>query len=184
MDSEALFTRREMAETAIRASLLPAGAGFFTRWLAAEPLEDYQPKFFSADDFAALQAFTEILIPTDDTPGAHEAQCAHYIDFVLQASGETPQVQTNWHKAMNLLRESGFHQANASQRLRIVTEISRPEVDKTAKHPAFFAYRLIKQQTVFAFYTSREGTIQTLDYKGNSYNVTFPACTHPEHQIV
>ncbi len=62
--------------------------------------------------------------------------------------------------------------------------IAAPERDRDAKHPAFAAYRLIKQQNTFAFYTSRAGMIEALDYRGNSYNTSFPACTHPEHQRI
>ena len=62
--------------------------------------------------------------------------------------------------------------------------ISKPERDSSTAHPAYAAYRLIKQSNTFAFYTSRAGMIEALDYKGNSYNVTFPACTHPEHHKV
>jgi len=62
--------------------------------------------------------------------------------------------------------------------------ISKPERDPSASHPAYFAYRLIKQLKPFAFYTSRAGMIEALDYRGNSYNVSFPACTHPEHQKI
>jgi hypothetical protein len=43
---------------------------------------------------------------------------------------------------------------------------------------------MIKQQNTFAFYTSRAGMIETLDYKGNSYNEVFPACDHPEHHVL
>ncbi len=200
MDTEALPTRREMAELALRAAALPAAALFFSSWLKAaqvhnhqsgttappDPklLRDYQPKFFSPEDFQALLAFTEILIPTDDEPGARQAFCAHYIDFVLQASSEVPQTQATWRKAMAALKETGFYTAEASRRLELVTQMSRPETDPAAHHPAFAAYRLIKHQTAFAFYTSREGMIETLEYKGNSYNVVFPACNHPEHQRV
>ena len=46
------------------------------------------------------------------------------------------------------------------------------------------AYKWIKQQNTFAFYTSRAGMIENLDYRGNSYNATFPACNHPEHHKV
>ncbi len=167
-----------MVESALRASLLPGGAAFLSRWLrAADSLADYQPKFFAVEDFAALRSFTEILIPTDDTPGAREAKCAQFIDFLLQASEET--TQAHWRRALQALKEAGFHAADPARRLEIVSEM-----DGSAQHPAYFAYRLIKQQTTFAFYTSQEGTIQTLDYKGNSFNVTFPACTHPEHQVV
>ena len=188
-------SRRELLDLAARAAALPGAAEFFAAWLRAaddhqhssappEPplLRDYQPKFFAADDFAALQAFTEILIPTDDTPGAREAHCAHFIDFVLQSSPEETQKQ--WRAALDALRAAGFHAADAERRASLVAAIAAPERDRNATHPAFAAYRLIKQQNTFAFYTSRAGMIEALDYRGNSYNTSFPACTHPEHQRI
>jgi hypothetical protein len=193
-------SRRDFVDLALRAAALPGAAEFFSTWARAadqhqhissstappEPplLRDYRPKFFGAEDFAALQAFTEILIPTDDTPGAREAHCAHYIDFVLQASDSAPNLQKQWHDAMVALKNAGFHSAGAKDREALVKAISKPERDRSASHPAFAAYRLIKQQNTFAFYTSRAGMIETLDYKGNSYNTEFPACTHPEHRAV
>ncbi len=148
-------------------------------------LLNYQPKFFNSQDFGALQAFTEILIPTDDTAGAKEARCAHYIDFLLDAASEyAPQMQTQWRDAMEELRKSGFHASDKRGRENLVSEISRPERDASAHDPAYAAYRLIKQLNTFAFYTSRTGTIEVLDYKGNTYNAAFPACNHPEHQKV
>jgi hypothetical protein len=179
------LSRRDLLDLAARAALLPGATEFFSTWLRAaedhhgqsappEPplLRNYQPKFFSHDDFEALQAYTEILIPTDDTPGAREAHCAHYIDFVLQAAVDQ---QKAWSDAMSALREAGFHAANAQGRVGIVDAMSKEG------HRAF---HLIKQQSTFAFYTSRAGMIEALDYKGNSYNATFPACTHPEHHKV
>lgn len=183
----------------MRAAAAPGAVAFFSAWLSAagqrtarpdappEPplLRDYTPTFFDQDDFEALQAFTEILIPTDDTPGAREAHCAHFIDFVLDANtGYAPEMQQRWREAMAALRQTGFHAAGAEGRAQLVAAMSRPEQDDTASHPAYFAYRLIKQQNTFAFYTSRAGIIDALDYKGNSYNASFPACDHPEHQIV
>ncbi len=185
-----LLSRRDLLESAARAAALPGATEFFATWLKAaedhhpaspdrsappEPplLVNYQPKFFPPEDFEALQSFTEILIPTDDTPGAREAHCAHFIDFVLQAS--PPETQKQWRDAMSALRQAGFHTAGAKGRAAIVATMSKPE------HPAF---RLIKQQNAFAFYTSRAGMIEALDYKGNSYNATFPACTHPEHHQI
>lgn len=192
--------RRAFLETAARAAALPGATEFFATWLRASPqeqanhhgstappeppfLRDYIPKFFEdPDDFAALQAFTEILIPTDDTPGAREAHCAHYIDFVQQASPQ--QTQQQWRDALAALKQAGFHTADARGKASLMEAISLPERDPAATHPAFSAYRLIKQLNTFAFYTSRAGMIEALDYKGNSYNVTFPACTHPEHHKV
>jgi gluconate 2-dehydrogenase gamma chain len=152
---------------------LPSAADFF------KSSQDYQPKFFDTEDFAALQAFTEILIPTDETPGAREARCAQFIDFVLASAEDGPRDQ--WRHAMRALREAGFHSAGAAQREALVEVISRAERQRITPHPAYFAYRLIKQQNTFAFYTSRTGMIDVLDYRGNSYNPSFPACDHPEH---
>lgn len=146
---------------------------------------DHRPQFFSADDFEALQSFTEILIPSDDTPGAREAHCAHYIDFVLQAfTGYEPKTQALWKRALAALKDAGFHNADRKGREALVEEISKPERDRSAPHPAYFAYRLIKRENTFAFYTARAGMIEDLDYKGNTYNAAFPACNHPEHHVV
>ena len=178
----------------------PGAADFFAAWLDAasrpahaqgvappEPplLREYMPKFFDAADFAALQAFTAILIPTDETPGAREARCAHFIDFVLDASSEAaPAAGRQWREAMRALKETGFHTASAADREAIIAAMAKPEREHGATHPAYFAYRLIKQQNTFAFYTSRAGLIEALDYKGNTYNAAFPACDHPQHQVV
>jgi hypothetical protein len=146
---------------------------------------DYQPRFFGPEDFEALEAFTEILIPRDDTPGARDARCAQFIDSLVDSAAEgAPAMQKQWRDAMAALKEAGFHAADAKGRAALVEAISRPERDRNAKHPTYAAYLLIKQQNTFAFYTSRAGTIETLDYKGNSYNTSFPACNHPEHHAV
>jgi hypothetical protein len=192
-------TRRELLRLVTCALAAPGAHEFFGAWLQAaqqphhagwqppEPplLRDYTPSFFAPPDFAALQAFTEILIPTDDTPGAREARCAHFIDFVLHASAEqAPGPERQWRSAMRALNDAGFHAADAPGRLALVDAMSKPERERGATHPAYFAYRLIKQQTAFAFYTSRAGMIEALDYRGNSYNATFPACDHAEHKEI
>jgi hypothetical protein len=193
-------TRRDLMELTARAIAIPGCQLFFQQWLQAAAqqhthgsqappesdfFKSYQPKFFDAKNFEALETFTEILIPTDDTPGAREAHCASFIDFVLSQSSEfAPETQEQWRNAMAELEKRGFHAANTQKKAAIVKEISQQERDRTAKDAALAAYRLIKRETVFAFYTSREGMIGALDYRGNSFNVTFPACTHPEHHVV
>jgi hypothetical protein len=194
-------TRRDLLQLMGYVVALPGAAEFTSVWLDAagrqqdtyrtdtppEPplLRDYEPRFFTLEDFKVLQALTEILIPTDGTPGAREAHCAHFIDFVLQASTEyAPDNQRQWRAAMQQLRDAGFHSADAKGRAALVEAMSRPEHTRGATHPAYFAYRLVKQQNTFAFYTSRAGTIEALDYRGNSYNASFPACDHPGHRVV
>jgi Gluconate 2-dehydrogenase subunit 3 len=191
------LTRRRLIRLAAYAVTLPGALEFFHPWLHAagggqhyappDPgkLRDYEPKFFDKDDFAALEAFTAILIPTDDTPGAREARCAHFIDFLLQASESIdPNMARQWRAAMQAVRDAGFHAADERGRQDLVAAMAQPERERGATHPAYFAYRLIKQQNTFAFYTSRQGLIDCLDYRGNSFNVTFPACDHPEHRTL
>lgn len=195
------MTRRSLLDLAIRVAATPAGAEFFATWskaagqhnhsadAAAPPelstLRDYRPRFFSTEDFEALQAVTEILIPTDDTPGAREAHCAHYIDFLLQAFADyEPETQKEWRDALGALRAAGFHAADRKAREALIEQVSKPERDSSARHPAYFAYHLIKRENAFAFYTSREGMIEALDYKGNSFNAVFPGCDHPDHYVL
>jgi hypothetical protein len=189
------LTRRRLLRLTAYAATLPGAIDFLAPWLHAaghdqhyappDPgrLRDYRPKFFDAGDFAALEAFTAILIPTDDTPGAREAKCAHFIDFLLDAStGFDVRLQQQMRAAMAALKDAGFHAADAAGREALVAAMARPERERGATHPAYFAYRLLKQQNTFAFYTSRQGMIECLDYRGNSFNVEFPACDHPEHR--
>src|SRR3954469_8503829 len=147
-------TRRQLMRLTAFALALPGAADFFSAWLQAAPghaqhyappdpglLKDYQPKFFAADDFAALEAFTAILIPADDTPGAREARCAQFIDFLLQASEKVDAgMARQWRRAMQALRDAGFHAADAAARETLVAAIARPERDPNATHAAYFAY--------------------------------------------
>ena len=165
---------------------LPASAAFLDGWTAVPARETaYKPAFFDAADFEALESLTDILIPADETPGAKDARCAQFIDFVLDAStGYAPETQARWRTAMSMLKKAGFQGANQQAREALVLAMSEPERDHDRWHPAFAAFELVKRETTFAFYTSKPGAIGALDYRGNSYNAFFPACTHPEHHVV
>jgi hypothetical protein len=195
------LSRRTLLDSVVRISSLPAGMAFFSAWtkaaqqhrhspLSSAPrdtseMESYQPHFFTPEDFEAIQSFTEILIPTDETPGAREAHCAHFIDFVLHSmDGYAEDTRQQWHAAVAALRKAGFHSADRERRRALVAEMAQAEHDPSAHHPAFAAYRLIKRENTFAFYTARAGCIEALDYRGNTINLEFPACTHPEHQTL
>jgi hypothetical protein len=172
------MTRRDLGSIVARAALAAGGQEFFGAWLEAAPghshappepdrWTNYNPKFFALEEFRILDAFTAILIPTDETPGAREAHIAPFIDFVVNSAAEyAPEMQTEWRQAMSWLRAQNF--ANIEQ------------IDRDNSP----SYRLIKEMTVRAFYTSRAGLIDDLEYKGNAYLTEFPACTHPEHKKV
>lgn len=189
------MTRRDAAWAIVRAASVTGALEFFDKWLAAaqphkhdtnnlappEPdrWTNYQAKFFSMDEIETLDIFTAILIPTDDTPGAREAHVVPLIDFVVNAAAEyEPALQEDWRAAMRLLHERRFAQLLPAGQIAFMEEISQP---RDAGH---LAYQLIKDMTVHAFYTSRAGLIDVLEYKGNAYLTEFPGCQHPEHRQI
>ncbi|HZT32321.1 MAG TPA: gluconate 2-dehydrogenase subunit 3 family protein [Bryobacteraceae bacterium] len=194
------MTRRDLGWLLGRAAAGGAAQEFLGEWLraaqthahaganpAAPPEPDrwsaYRPKFFNSEDFRALEAFASILIPTDDAPGAREAHVAHFLDFLVAAAAEyAPEMQAEWRRAMEWLRGRNFAGLSAEQQAALVAQMAAPERDRNRRHPGFPVYRLIKRGTVFAFYTSRAGLVEALEYKGNAYLEQFPACDHPEHR--
>ena len=188
------MTRRGVAWLIARAVAVVGGEAFFADWLRAAhsdapPEQDrwtsYQPKFFSGEEFRTLDAFTAILIPTDETPGALEAHVAPFIDFVVDAAAVyAPETQRQWRDAMSWLRSQSFATLSRERQLALVTQMAEPERDPSKSNEGYPAYRLIKEMTVRAFYTSRVGLIDVLEYQGNAYLTEFPACTHPEHHKV
>ena len=187
------MTRRDAAWLIARASAVAGGATVGADRVnaqhAAPPQADrwksYRPAFFTAGQYQILDAFTSILIPADETPGARDAHVAPFIDFVVNAAAEfAPETQAEWRHAMGWLQEQGFATLPIAAQAALVNEMAGPERDHAQHHDGFFAYRLIKDITVRAFYTSRIGLVDVLEYRGNAYLTAFPACTHPEHHKV
>jgi hypothetical protein len=150
----------------------------------------YIPKFFKAHQFKTVEMLTGMIIPTDDQPGAKEAQVANYIDFVVFSAGEfQPSLQQEWIEGLALVDRASqkrfataFRLASDVDRAQLLTDMSAPERDPKAQHEGYEFFELLKGMTVEGFYTSRVGLIDVLDYQGMNYMSEFPGCTHPEHQ--
>ena len=111
---------------------------------------------------------------------------ACFIDFVVSAAADyAPEMQQRWRTAMSWLHSQGFSEMPPEQQAQFVERISTPERDRSkARDDGFKTYLLIKEMTVHAFYTSRVGFVDVLEYKGLAYLTEFPGCTHPEHHRV
>jgi gluconate 2-dehydrogenase gamma chain len=156
----------------------------------AEVAAPYIPKFFKSEQFETVKLLAEMILPTDDEPGANEAKVGDYIDFVVFSAQEfEPSLQREWIDGLSLLdRESqkqfgkSFRIVSNADRMKLLTDMSLPESDPKAHHEGYGFFRLVKNMTVQAFYTSRVGLIDVLNYQGMNYMAEFPGCTHPEHQ--
>lgn len=154
------------------------------------PSVAYRPVFFKPEEFRTVEILTEMILPTDDTPGAKEAQVANYIDFVVFSAAEfKPSLQREWLAGLELLdRESlaqfdkPFRECGEPDRTNLLTTISTPERDPKLHHDGFDFFVVLKEMTVEGFYTSKVGLIDVLDFQGLNYMSEFPGCTHPEHQ--
>jgi gluconate 2-dehydrogenase gamma chain len=156
----------------------------------AAPSAAYVPQFFAPQEFRTVEELTEMILPRDDKPGAKDARVADYIDFVVFSAAEfEPGMQKDWADGLALLErysheEFGhrFMEISGEQRHSLLTGMSLPETDPSAHHEGYAFYRIVKETTVEGFYTSRIGLMNALEYKGLSFLISFPGCTHPEHQ--
>jgi hypothetical protein len=155
-----------------------------------ETSKTYAPRYFKPKQFRTVEVLTEMILPTDDQPGAKEAQVANYIDFVVFSAREfEPSLQQSWLDGLAFVdRESqkrfgkAFAPASDADRTVLLKEMSLPEHDPKARHAGYAFFQLVKEMTVEGFYTSRVGLIDVLDYQGMNYMSEFPGCTHPEHR--
>jgi hypothetical protein len=125
------------------------------------------PRFFTPEEFATVSRVADLIIPPTDTPGAVQAGVPAYIDYVVDSNEE-------WRK---LYREgiAWLHQQPDE-----VAALTRYVDQPGDELPARF-FRAIKSMTADGFYTSREGLVVDLGYKGNTALASFPSCEIPEH---
>jgi hypothetical protein len=106
-----------------------------------------------------------MIIPTDDAPGAKDAQVANYIDFVVFSAAEfEPMLQKKRIDGLSFLeRESqrqfskSFREVDEADRIKLLTDMSAPERDPKVQHEGFAFFSVVKDMTVEGFYTSKIG---------------------------
>jgi hypothetical protein len=164
---------------------IAAGAALVRPALSGEPAAAALPagRFFDGRELALFDLLSEAILPADDhSPGARAAGVAAFVDGALAEKdpkiperAEERQAARDHLKALDdLCRErhgAGLLEASHEQRLAVLTEAAEGERDpKTAPSKAF---KWVKQQTTRAYYTSKIGIHQEMEYKGNSILVEF-----------
>jgi hypothetical protein len=131
-----------------------------------------QPKFFTPAEFALLDELTEIIIPSDDhSPGARAAQVAAYIDARVAEAFDS-KVRDDWRDGLKLVDEQSrkvnghtFMDASPADRIAVLNHMAKKEKNPKAPDEVFF--RELKHATAEAYYTSKIGIHQEMEYKGN-----------------
>lgn len=125
-----------------------------------------------------LRRLMDRIVPADErSSGAIGARVDEYIDFVLQYADA--KFQAAWREGLDR-----FGKAIGSKRGpaidSVLAEQARGEFSPRTGDERFFVY--LKTAVAEGFYTSREGIEKELEYKGMSFEMDFPGCTHREHE--
>jgi Gluconate 2-dehydrogenase subunit 3 len=164
------LTRREMIKLSAGAAIA-VGVGC---WDAGVFAQTKPPLFFTKQEFALVDELTELIIPADDhSPGARAAQVARYIDFRFSESFED-QPKTLWRDGLKLIEQlsqemhgKSFLESSPEQRVALLIRISKNEMRPVEPGELFF--KELKSRTARAYYSSKIGIHNEMEYKGNTY---------------
>ena len=172
----------------------------FTKWAYAgahehagpEPAparpETYTPLFFSTAEYAHVERLTELIIPSDETPGAREAGVAEFVDFMVAHDTEQQaplRVGLAW-----LDEQSGrqfarpFLEASEAQQVSLLEPLAYAAKHRAGEETAREFFRRLKELTAMGFYSSEIG-YRELDNPASRFYPASPACPHtndPEHR--
>ncbi|MBV9484022.1 MAG: gluconate 2-dehydrogenase subunit 3 family protein [Acidobacteria bacterium] len=148
----------------------------------------YQPLFFTHQEHASIERLTDIIIPSDETPGAREAGVAEFVDVMAARDFE---LQRNFRAGLNWLDAhskrlygNGFLVIGADQQTALLQTLAYKEKFRPGEEPGREFFSLLREYTVMGFYTSEIG-LKELDFPGFKFYAESPACPHkqdPEHR--
>jgi hypothetical protein len=174
-DRAADVGRREMIKLAAGAIIAPAlpqtGPKDARNPAKAKPVAHL---FFTPDEFAMMDELSEMIIPADEhSPGARAAEVAAYIDRRL-AETFTDEPKVIWREGLKLVDQISvemngrrFMQSSPDQRVAVLTRMASRESNPEKPEEKFFVE--LKSIVARAYYTTKIGIHDELEYKGNTY---------------
>ena len=152
----------------------------------ASPNEAYKPQFFTPEEYQLVARLTELIIPTDDTPGAREAGVSEFIDFMVASD---PPLQPPFRRGLTWMNSHAiklhgthFLKLGREQATEMLSKLAYKERHRLGEEDGQAFFRLIREYTLMGFYTSRVG-MQVLDVPGlKQYYTASPACPHTDNR--
>ena len=189
--------RRDMLRI-LSTAAVAAGFPGFSRWSFACGHVDnttssvkpsaYDPQFFTRLEYALVERLTEMIIPSDGTPGAREAGVAEFIDFMVASDRE---VQYGFRTGMSWLNAHSerllgkpFMELGAEQQTAVLEPLGFKGKARLGEEDGWRFFRLMREYTVMGFYTSEIG-FKELDNPALKFYAESPSCPHkgdPEHR--
>ncbi len=149
----------------------------------------WRPRFFTADETAAVEALAEAIIPETDTPGARAAAVHQYIDWMVSRAEEgegpaaLPEIMRGglaWLDRRSVgLYGQRFVDADPQRQTDLLARLAADPPQEEAAGVDLF--RHVRRLTISGYYRSEIGMRQELGYAGKQYLTGFEGCTHEHH---
>jgi len=150
--------------------------------------EPYKPRFFSKLEFLTLITLSDLIIPSDDTPGAREAGVAEFIDFIISHDVDN---QPKFRKGLKWLdthtrkiHKKTFTQLSPDQQKTILENLAYKSKFKPGEKEGQELFKMVRNYTVMGYYTSKPG-MEALGVPNLRTYAHSPECPHhddPEHK--
>lgn len=148
----------------------------------------YQPSFFREQEYALVERLTDIIIPSDGTPGAREAGVSEFIDLMVSRDSTLQhkfRAGLMWLNAHSSRRKGKTFLALApGQQAALLEPLAYKAKYRPGEETGREFFEVLREYTVMGFYTSEIG-LKELDFPGLQFYAESPACPHkddPEHR--
>lgn len=172
--------------------------------IAQSAATSYKPLFFSPQDFRMIEQLTDMIIPSDDTPGAKEAGVAEFIDFMVanrvpvsprREIRSTADAIASGHEAQNRFLaglawinarsrsefDHDFMDCSVEQQKSLLEELAYKAKFKPLTESGREFFQFLRTYTVVGYYTTKIG-LESIGYPG--LRIAWPAmpsCPHPDN---
>lgn len=144
----------------------------------------YTPQFFTAHEYATLEKLTDMILPSDGSPGAADAGVSEFVDFMVWSD---PSIQYKFRYGLTWLDAQAdrlygrqFLKLEADQPQEILDHLAYKQKFRAGEEEGRDFFKLVRDYTMMGFYTSKAG-LQELDYPGlQVFYTSTPKCPHPD----
>ncbi len=141
----------------------------------------YRPQFFNAGEYGMVERLTEIIIPTDATPGAKEAGVAEFIDFMV---ANDPDAQYGFRTGLTWLNAHSeekmgkrFAELPLAEQVSLLEPLGCKDKARAGEEIGRQFFATMREYTVMGFYTSEIG-FKELDNPALKFYSESPGCPH------
>ena len=138
------------------------------------------PKYFAKADFAVVARIADLIIPRTSSPGAIDAGVPAYIDMVVGANKPQQAIFREGLAWIAAKAGRNFVDLDEAAQLALLRPLCEAADSKKLVTAGDKVFRAIKALTSDGYYTSKDGMVTELGFKGGAVLASYPECVH-EH---